>query len=220
MPIAISCPKCNKKHKAPDSLAGKSARCGCGTVIQIPAAAAAAAKPVAALVASGPSIFDEVTAADIEKLKKPTTAPAAASDAAPAAVPNAAADYMARAAEKRPSVVEMPSSVKMAMWGLGIPGVFSLIALIVCVSLFLGGSAGGFGKLLPILIVIQMILTGLNLGAFIMLHTRTPGARVVGFIAAGLNLLGSPVNIVCGIVAAIGLFNYDTGAYLSAREET
>ena len=117
-------------------------------------------------------------------------------------------------------MVEIPSSVKMAMWGLGIPGVISLILLILCVSLYLGGGGDGFGRtLLPILIVIQAAITGANLGAYIMLHTRTPGARVVGFIAAGLNLLGSPINIVCGIVAAIGLFNYDTGAYLAAREE-
>lgn len=51
MPIAISCPKCNRKYAVRDELAGKVAKCPCGQSITIskpsPAAAPIAAKPVA-----------------------------------------------------------------------------------------------------------------------------------------------------------------------------
>jgi hypothetical protein len=40
MPIVVQCGKCGKKLKAPDRLAGKKAKCGCGCVLAIPAAAA------------------------------------------------------------------------------------------------------------------------------------------------------------------------------------
>lgn len=36
MPIAISCPKCNRKYKVRDELAGKTAKCSCGQSIVIP----------------------------------------------------------------------------------------------------------------------------------------------------------------------------------------
>lgn len=40
MPIAVSCPKCNRRHQAPDSLAGSAAKCPCGAQIAIPTPAA------------------------------------------------------------------------------------------------------------------------------------------------------------------------------------
>lgn len=61
MSITIVCPKCNKRHSAPDSLAGRAARCKCGNVIQIPA-------PVGARPATG-SLFDELSTADTDRLK-------------------------------------------------------------------------------------------------------------------------------------------------------
>lgn len=36
MPIAFQCPQCAKQFNVQDSLAGKQARCGCGTVILVP----------------------------------------------------------------------------------------------------------------------------------------------------------------------------------------
>ena len=49
MPIAVTCPQCSRRHQAPDSLAGRQAKCGCGTVISVPApAATAGAVPAAA----------------------------------------------------------------------------------------------------------------------------------------------------------------------------
>ncbi|MEX2174784.1 MAG: hypothetical protein WD872_10510 [Pirellulaceae bacterium] len=39
MPIPLTCPQCAKRHRAPDSLAGRQAKCGCGAVLKVPAAA-------------------------------------------------------------------------------------------------------------------------------------------------------------------------------------
>ena len=39
MPIKINCPSCNKTLTAPDSAAGKKAKCPCGQVVTLPAAA-------------------------------------------------------------------------------------------------------------------------------------------------------------------------------------
>jgi hypothetical protein len=41
MPIAFQCPQCSKAFNVGDELAGKQARCGCGTVILVPPAVAA-----------------------------------------------------------------------------------------------------------------------------------------------------------------------------------
>jgi len=41
MPIAFKCPQCSKAFNVGDELAGKQARCGCGTVILVPPAVAA-----------------------------------------------------------------------------------------------------------------------------------------------------------------------------------
>src|SRR5262245_41892865 len=40
MPISVTCPKCSAKLKAPDQLAGKKAKCKCGTVVAVPGGAA------------------------------------------------------------------------------------------------------------------------------------------------------------------------------------
>lgn len=40
MPIVVTCPKCSRRHHAPDSLAGSAAKCPCGAQIAIPNPAA------------------------------------------------------------------------------------------------------------------------------------------------------------------------------------
>ena len=41
MPISVTCASCGNSSKAPDAMAGKRAKCRCGTVLQIPAPTAA-----------------------------------------------------------------------------------------------------------------------------------------------------------------------------------
>jgi hypothetical protein len=49
MPIALGCPKCSKKLKLADTLAGKAVKCPqCATVLRVPGTAAAAVKPAPA----------------------------------------------------------------------------------------------------------------------------------------------------------------------------
>jgi hypothetical protein len=62
MPLVVRCPGCNTQHQVQDALRGKSAKCRCGTVIQIPAGPAPAAavqqaqpRPAGALAVQCPS---------------------------------------------------------------------------------------------------------------------------------------------------------------------
>jgi hypothetical protein len=62
MPIAIVCSRCKKRHNAPESFAGLACQCRCGNVVLVP--------PAAALnVVGRPSVLDELTPTDIERLK-------------------------------------------------------------------------------------------------------------------------------------------------------
>ena len=57
MTIQFQCPQCAKSYELPDEMAGKTAKCGCGAQIAIPAPAAAdplAAAPVADPLAMPP----------------------------------------------------------------------------------------------------------------------------------------------------------------------
>jgi hypothetical protein len=156
MPISITCPSCAKRHQAPDKLAGKSARCGCGTVIQVPPLATAgassatsafaakpsgawqspaASQPTASLPA-GSSVFDEISTADMNRGKRvaPTAAEAApilqpGSSASPAA--QVVGDVMSRVRnemveQERTHEEKLPFSVSVAMSGIAVPGVFAL----------------------------------------------------------------------------------------------
>lgn len=78
MPIEFACPKCHKKYRVKDELAGKGAKCAkCSHRIKIPAPAAAALAPEPDLA----SFFDDELAAEATKgpvvSRAPTAAPAA-----------------------------------------------------------------------------------------------------------------------------------------------
>jgi hypothetical protein len=118
-------PHLQTRHNAPDSLAGRACRCKCGNVVQVPALAPAAAATVG-------SIFDEMTTADVERLKN---APRAASNEAtrnvnPYQSPTAA-HYLARAAADRRHYGRQPASVIRAQWALGTAAVTSFV---VCMA--------------------------------------------------------------------------------------
>ncbi len=58
--IIIQCPKCGQRHQADRSMAGTTARCNCGTVLQIPAPQA----PPQAAASGVASLLDELTEQD------------------------------------------------------------------------------------------------------------------------------------------------------------
>ena len=58
MAITFNCAQCGKSYTLDDSLAGKQAKCSCGTEMTVPAPSAVPAAPVAAApVAAAPSPF-------------------------------------------------------------------------------------------------------------------------------------------------------------------
>jgi hypothetical protein len=95
MTIQFQCPQCAKSYELPDEMAGKTAKCGCGAQIAIPAPAAAdplAAAPVADPLAM-PPVADPLAA---PPAVDPLAAPLAADPlAAPPAVDPLVADPLA-----------------------------------------------------------------------------------------------------------------------------
>jgi hypothetical protein len=211
MPIPVGCPACGKKHQAPDTLAGKPVRCGCGATLMVPAAAALA--PV-------PSIFDDATENDLNRLQqKPAAAPQPPSPHMNPYQAPAAAMYGGGAPSG--SRGGMPSSVITASWALGVAGGLSALLAIFCLTLLLGllgppPDATGF-MIGIIMLVMHLVIAAANIGAVVMLNGRSGGARIVGFIAAGVNILGAPVHWICAGVALIALLQADTGKYLARR---
>ncbi len=207
MPIAVSCPACGKKHQAPDHLAGRPVRCNCGATLTVPAATTFA--PVA-------SIFDDVTGDDFSRVQgKPAAPPEQPSPHAnPYQAPAVAAYGHGAPSGSR----GMPSSVITASWALGIAGGLSTMLLIFGVVMMVVASAPpAVPALFIALMVIHLLIAGANIGAVVMLNSRSGSARVVGFIAAGFNVLGAPVHWICAAVALIALLHQDTGKYLSGR---
>ena len=91
MTIQFQCPQCAKSYELPDEMAGKTAKCGCGAQIAIPAPAAAdplAAAPVADPLAM-PPVADPLAAPPaVDPLAAPPVAdPLAAPMQAPDAPP-------------------------------------------------------------------------------------------------------------------------------------
>jgi hypothetical protein len=115
----------------------------------------------------------------------------------------------------------MPSSVIAASWALGIAGGLSAFLAIFCLILLLGmlgPTPTPAGYMIGIIIlVMHLLIAAVNIGAVVMLNSRSGGARIVGFIAAGFNVLGAPVHWICAAVALIALLQQDTGKYLSRR---
>jgi hypothetical protein len=124
MAITVICSKCQKQHNAPDSLAGRAARCKCGNVIQIPALAP---DPVAA----GGSLFDEISAGDVERLKnsaRPSQVKAA--PVHPYQSP-AAAQYLASAAGSVRSTGRARGAIEISWTVLGWALALSILWMVV-----------------------------------------------------------------------------------------
>lgn len=250
MPIPITCPSCAKRHQAPDKLAGKSAKCGCGTVIHVPALATVgvpaapsfAAKPSGAWqspVAStptapmpaGPSVFDEISTADMNRGKR--VAPAVA-DAAPILQPNSSVspaaqvlgDVMGRVRsemveQERTQEEKLPFSVSVAMSGIGVPGVFALVASFGA-FLMLGPQwieDIGAQVIYPVFIICGLFGL-LMIGAAVALYMRAPLAIVYGYIAALMAVITGLCivpNFFCGLLALWYLSMPETGEYLAKK---
>lgn len=81
MPIQITCPSCHKALKAPDALAGKTAKCpACGTLIAVPNPAeeildAEVAEPAPGPAPSGSPIADMLGEEEEFKIQNPYSAP-------------------------------------------------------------------------------------------------------------------------------------------------
>lgn len=115
----------------------------------------------------------------------------------------------------------MPSSVTTACWALGIAGGLSALLAIFCLVMLLGilgppPDATGF-MFGIVMLVLHLVIAAADIGAVVMLHNRAPGARIVGFLAAALSILGALVHMICACVAIIGLLHADTGKYLAKR---
>src|SRR6185369_7616349 len=137
MPIPFTCPHCQFRHNAPDSLAGRACLCKCGNVVHVPAL-------IPEVTAPRSSIFDELTSADVQRLKKPSksTAPEVETILNPIHGPSAAQIFANSVLEKsqRRAKSSSDSLQKIAA------GFLYLLAAIFCGFMFLRGLPHLLGK--------------------------------------------------------------------------
>jgi hypothetical protein len=204
MPIKIVCPKCNANLQVPDAMAGKQGKCKCGTVLSIPAVAAAAvakpaqskpanapagAKPVAAARPAAPvstsarnvgSLFDEITATDMGQkavVPKPDAVPTKKSESALLKKFTASDDYVAGNAEEKE----------------GRPGVLIVLSILNFIA-----SLGGLG-----LAIVGLVATA----ALSQAAETVPLLRLSGLIVAlGFVMFAFSVTMGIGLLTRIQAF--------------
>jgi hypothetical protein len=246
MPIPITCPSCAKGHQAPDKLAGKSAKCGCGTVIQIPALAAAApvlsARPKGAWQSpaampttptpAGPSVFDEISIADLNRGQRP--APLAAPIAEPILQPGSVVspagqvvgDVMSRVRNEmvereRNEAEKLPYSVSLAMAGLGVPGgmhLFGGFAALLALGTEFIEEVGG--PVIIMMFVLNFLFAAIVIPGSVLLYFRVPFSRPYAYFAGLVTLLSgfcNPVNFFCAILTLWFLAMPETTEYLAKK---
>lgn len=243
MPITLTCPQCSRRHNAPETLAGRQARCACGTVLSVPAPVPAAAKPAfaarpsgawqspvaapSAPVAAGPSVFDEISPADLGRSRKPAVAPAAVLDD-PVLSPGGSItnEFIERAqrdmAERAKTNYEkLPHGVSLVIAGLGVPGCMTLAAGFGALLLLGTEMAEDYGsEFLIFIFVASVIFAGLDITTAALIYLRVPFSRPLGYFAAIVTLCVGCANPVCFIGAAIALWFLsmpETTEYLSRK---
>ncbi len=258
MPIAVTCPQCARRHSAPDSLAGRQAKCGCGAVLAVPAqtvlpvpaqavAAPAAPRPAvpkpaarpsgswqaqtaapAVTVPAGPSVFDDISPADLSRGKKPAAAAPLPLCESTALTPagTVTSDFIERAksqlAERERTEYErLPYSVTMVVACLGVPGGIALFAAFGSLVLLGADLLEDFGsEFLIFLFVMGAMLAALDITAAALVYLRIPFSRVLGYIATGVTLLTgcvNPINFICAVIAFWFLSMPETGDYLRRK---
>jgi hypothetical protein len=222
MTISLTCPQCSKRHQVSDSLAGRKARCGCGASLVVPALAPAPAVAVSGGLAPAPSVFDELSSADRDRLHR-EIAPALP----PAEIPRAtavaglsASEYLAKArgeiASRQQAEAEaLPWAPTLVVFGLGVPGGLSL--LLACILLFALGTDLGevIGTVLvAALCAMQFVMGATSVTAAALIYFRVPYSRPLGYLASVLNLCGSPVHSLCACMTLFFLSTSETAEYI------
>lgn len=185
-------------------------QCPCGTAIHLPHPA------------FKNSIFGEVSDADVSRIKAPTANPFAPqvvqrTNQLPPGYEKAyyGDDYVPGGGMKKGAAA---GAVQAAATALMIPSFLSLLAcIVIAVCMFmLELDPAGFVFAIVFLCIHGFIMLS-GFGAGFMLQSRAPGARIVGFIAAGIFVLsGGPIHIGCGIWAMVKLASAEAGAALSS----
>lgn len=180
---------------------------------------------------TGPSVFDEISAADMNRGKR--VAPAAA-DAAPILQPNSSAspaaqvvgDVMSRVRnemveQERTHEEKLPFSVSVAMSCIAVPGVFALggsfITFLMLGPEFIEEIGAAF--IIPVCIICGLFGL-LMIGAAVALYMRAPLAIVYGYIAALMAVITGLCivpNFFCGLIALWYLSMPETGEYLAKK---
>jgi hypothetical protein len=248
MPIAVTCPKCSRRHQAPDSLAGTQARCACGAVLAVPALASATATtatmaaapkrpsgswgsstPATPPAPTGPSVFDDISPADVTRHKPQAVvqkAVAPTTDAAMSPVAGNTSQYLERARtqiqeHQQEEAAKLPYTTSMALACLAIPGVLALGAAFVALMALGGESVEDLGSLFIIgIFVVCSLQAILNIGTAVLIYLRAPYSRLLGYFTGVVTLCTScvnPVGFICSIIALWFLAQKDTGDYLARK---
>jgi hypothetical protein len=240
MAIALTCPQCARRHQAPESLAGKQVKCACGAVLAIPAAAPAAAAPkrpsgswgqaapAPAAAASGSSVFDDISQADVIRHKPAQVVLEPAATASPmlSAVAGNTSQILLRAQQQlqekdQEEAAKLPFSASMSIACLAVPGVVAFIPAFISLMALGTEFVEEFGSIFLIFIFLVCSLQGiLNVGTAVLIYIRAPFARPLGYFTGIVTLVTScvnPVGFFCSIIALWFLSQSETGDYLSRK---
>ncbi len=172
-------------------------------------------------------MFDDVSPADLSRVKKSPASAAAVADS-PAFTPSGSTTgeifdrIRSEMAEREKTEAEkLPHSVSLAMAGLGVPGVLSL-ALGFLFLLALGVKIiEEFGsEFMIFMFIVCTLFAALNITSAVLLYMRVPFARPLAYFAAGVTLCTScanPVHLICAIITFWFLTMPETGVYLNQK---
>jgi hypothetical protein len=187
-----------------------------------------AAQPVPA-PALGPSVFDDVSPADLSRGKPKAAAKAAIADN-PAYSPSGSitGEIFTRvkselAESEKVESQKLPYSVSMAMAGLGVPGAMSLFVGFA----FLFGLGSSFladhgSEFLIFLFIVCELFAALTITSAVLLYMRVPFARPLAYFSAAVIFCTScvnPVHMICTIIICWFLAMPETGVYLARKGE-
>ena len=256
MPIAVTCPQCSRRHQAPETLAGRQAKCGCGAILAVPTptvhappsvrvavASAAPAKVTARpsgswhihaapepapTVPTGPSVFDDVSSADLGRGKRVATPAAATLADSPRFTPSGSitSEFIDRArnelAERERAAAEkLPHSVSLAIAGLAVPGALALAAGFAFLLALGSNILEDFGsEFMIIMFVVCTLFAALEITSGVLLYLRVPYSRPLCYVAGVVTLIagcGNPLNFLCAMLTLWFLSTPETTQYLARK---
>ena len=117
------------------------------------------------------------------------------------------AEERQRESKRRRKQKNVPPAVNTACWGLAMPGAISIvIAIVGVICLAAGARPADWSNTVIFVILGYHVIAGIGACAVsFMIAQRIVIGRYLGFVVAVIYLCGSPLHMIAGIAALVGL---------------